>query len=139
MDNFLDHPKHHDVGSICIDRNQAEPTSSRENDPALLFEELTHLVERKEDHPTDNRKCLHRPGSLLVPFVHWPLLVREGQPSREVVYRDEGSYLRLLHASHKAYWGSKIPLARTEQYERHVQQLRRSANYYVRTYAELFQ
>lgn len=82
---------------------------------------------------------MYRPGSLLVPFVHWPLLLREGKANQEVVYNTEGEYLRLLHASAKQYWGDKIPLVKTDAYEQHVRLLRSSVNYYLRTYAELFQ
>jgi hypothetical protein len=139
VEDFLDLSKHEDVATICLDRNQADTTPTRGRETELLFEHLTELVERKEDHPTDNRKCMHRPSSLLVPFVHWPLLLREGQPGKDLVYNREGDSLRLLHASRKPYWGGKIRLVKTDQYQKHIQHLRRSVNYYLRTYSELFQ
>lgn len=139
VDDFLDLSNHSDVATICLDRSQADTSPERGEHSELLFEHLSAVVERKKDHPTDNRKCLHRPGSLLVPFVHWPLLLREGRPGRELIYNAEGNYLRLLHASRKQYWGDKVDIVKTDQYSQHVRSLRRRIDYYLRTYSELFQ
>lgn len=139
IDNFLDLKTHSDVATICFDRNQADKPPDHGEDTELLFEHITTLVERKEDHPTDNRKCIHRPGSLLVPFVHWPLLLREGKADREVVYNTEGSHLRLLHGSSKEYWGARIPLVKTEAFHQHVNLLRTAVNYYLHMYSDIFQ
>jgi hypothetical protein len=103
IDDFLDLKNHSDIATICFDRNQAARPTDQDSDEKteLLFEHIGGFVERKEDHPTDNRKCVHRPGNLVVPFVHWPLLLRDGKSHKDIIYSSEGEYLRLLHASSK--------------------------------------
>jgi hypothetical protein len=141
IDDFLDLKNHSDIATICFDRNQAARPTDQDSDEKteLLFEHIGGFVERKEDHPTDNRKCVHRPGNLVVPFVHWPLLLRDGKSHKDIIYSSEGEYLRLLHASSKEYWGQKMPLVKNEAYQQYVSLLRKSVEYYLHTYSHLFQ